>query len=128
YLPLGFELGDGGVYLSQAPDFVFLKDTDGDGKADLRKNLLHGFGTEDSHHAISAYTWGQDGALYMHEGTFLHSQVETPYGLVRGAYGTTWRYEPRTRSEERRVGKECRGRWAPASRRKRAEQRVHDTR
>ena len=96
YLPLGFELGDGGVYLSQAPDFVFLKDTDGDGKADLRKNLLHGFGTEDSHHAISAYTWGQDGALYMHEGTFLHSQVETPYGPVRGAYGTTWRYEPRT--------------------------------
>jgi azurin len=96
YLPLGFELGDGGVYLTQAPDFVFLKDTDGDGKADFRKNLLHGFGTEDAHHAISAYTWGPDGALYMHEGTFLHSQVETPYGPVRGAYGTTWRYEPRT--------------------------------
>lgn len=96
YLPLGFELGDSGVYLTQAPDFVFLKDTDGDGKADLRKNLLHGFGTEDAHHAISAYTWGPDGALYMHEGTFLHSQVETPYGPVRGAYGTTWRYEPRT--------------------------------
>src|SRR3546814_15546022 len=29
-------------------------------------------------------------------GTFLHSQVETPYGPRRGAYGTTWRYEPRT--------------------------------
>ncbi|MEX2592378.1 MAG: PVC-type heme-binding CxxCH protein [Anditalea sp.] len=96
YLPLGFELGDGGVYLTQAPDFVFLKDTDGDGKADFRKNLLHGFGTEDAHHAIGSYTWGPDGALYMHEGTFLHSQVETPYGPVRGAYGTTWRYEPRT--------------------------------
>ncbi|MCC5937131.1 MAG: HEAT repeat domain-containing protein [Lunatimonas sp.] len=96
YLPLGFELGDGGVYLTQAPDLVFLKDTNGDGKADYRGNLLHGFGTEDAHHAISAYTWGPDGALYMHEGTFLHSQVETPYGPVRGAYGNTWRYEPRT--------------------------------
>ncbi|WP_209331814.1 PVC-type heme-binding CxxCH protein [Lunatimonas salinarum] len=96
YLPLGFELGDGGVYLTQAPDLVFLKDTDGDGKADERRNLLHGFGTEDAHHSISAYTWGPDGALYMHEGTFLHSQVETPYGPVRGAYGNTWRYEPRT--------------------------------
>jgi len=95
-LPLGFELGDGGVYVTQAPDLVFLKDTDGDGRADLRKILLTGFGTEDSHHAISAYTWGQDGALYMHEGTFLHSQIETPYGPKRGAYGTTWRYEPRT--------------------------------
>lgn len=96
YLPLGFELGDGGVYLTQAPDLVFLKDTDGDGKADFRQSLLHGFGTEDAHHAISAYTWGPDGALYMHEGTFLHSQVETPYGPIRGAYGNTWRYEPRT--------------------------------
>ncbi|WP_158857306.1 PVC-type heme-binding CxxCH protein [Lunatibacter salilacus] len=96
YLPLGFELGDGGVYLTQAPDLIFLKDTDGDGKADFRQSLLHGFGTEDAHHAISAFTWGPDGALYMHEGTFLHSQVETPYGPIRGAYGNTWRYEPRS--------------------------------
>ena len=42
--------------------------------------ILHGFGTEDSHHSIHAYTWGPDGALYFQEGTFLHSQVETPYG------------------------------------------------
>lgn len=96
YLPLGFELGDGGAYVTQAPDFLFLKDTNGDGQADLRKTLLTGFGTEDAHHAISNYTWGPDGALYMHEGTFLHSQVETPYGPVRGANGITWRYEPRT--------------------------------
>lgn len=96
YLPLGFELGDGGVYLTQAPDFVFLKDTDGDGKADFRQTLLSGFGTEDSHHTLNTYTWGPDGALYMHMGTFLHTQVETPYGPRRGAYGNTWRYEPRT--------------------------------
>lgn len=94
YLPLGFELGHGGVYVTQAPDFVFLKDTDGDGKADFCKTLLHGFGTEDSHHSISAHTWGPDGALYMHMGTFLHTQVETPYGPVRSAYGETWRYDP----------------------------------
>ncbi len=96
YLPLGFELGDGGVYLTQAPDFVFLKDTDGDGRADQRQTLLSGFGTEDSHHTLNTYEWGPDGALYMHMGTFLHTQVETPYGPRRGAYGNTWRYEPRT--------------------------------
>lgn len=96
YLPLGFELGDGGVYLAQAPDLVHLKDTDGDGRADSREVLLSGFGTEDSHHTLSAFTWGQDGALYFHMGTFLHSQIETPYGPQRGAYGTTWRYEPYT--------------------------------
>lgn len=96
YLPTGFELGQGGVYLTQAPDFVFLKDTDGDDRADFRQTLLSGFGTEDAHHVLNAYTWGPDGALYMHSGTFLHSQIETPYGPKRGAYGVTWRYEPRT--------------------------------
>src|SRR5690606_23627269 len=76
YLPLGFELGDGGVYLTQAPDFIFLKDTDGDDIADSREVLLSGFGTEDSHHTLNTYTWGPDGALYMNMGTFLHTQVE----------------------------------------------------
>lgn len=96
YLPLGFELGNGGVYVTQAPNLIFLKDTDGDGKADRKTILLHGFGTEDIHHSISAQTWGPDGALYWHMGTFLHTQSETPYGPKRDAYGTTWRFEPRT--------------------------------
>ncbi|MBC7759137.1 MAG: HEAT repeat domain-containing protein [Phormidesmis sp. FL-bin-119] len=96
YLPLGFELGNGGVYVTQPPNLMFLKDTDGDGKADVKQIILHGFGTEDSHHSISAHTWGPDGALYMHAGTFLHTQVETPYGPQRSAYGETWRYEPLT--------------------------------
>lgn len=96
YLPLGFELGDGGVYVTQAPDMIFMRDTDGDGRADERKTLLSGFGTEDAHHTLNTYTWGPDGALYMHTGTFLHSQIETPYGPRRGAYGNTWRFDPRT--------------------------------
>ncbi|QRR01344.1 PVC-type heme-binding CxxCH protein [Dyadobacter sandarakinus] len=96
YLPLGFEFGNGGVYVSQEPDILFLKDTDGDGKADLREVILTGFGSEDSHHATHAFTFGQDGALYFNEGTFLNTQVETPYGPIRSYAGATYRYEPRT--------------------------------
>ena len=96
YIPTGFELGDGGVYISQQPNLMFLRDTNGDGKADERKIILHGFGTEDSHHSIHTYTWGPGGDLYFQEGTFLHSQVETPYGPRRLAYAGVWRYEPRT--------------------------------
>ncbi|ACT91918.1 PVC-type heme-binding CxxCH protein [Dyadobacter fermentans] len=96
YLPLGFEFGDGGVYVSQEPDILFLKDTDGDGKADVREVVLTGFGSEDSHHATHAFTFGQDGALYFNEGTFLNTQVETPYGPIRSYAGATYRYEPRT--------------------------------
>lgn len=96
YLPLGFVFGNGGVYVAEEPNLLFLQDTDGDGKADKKEIVLQGFGSEDSHHATHAFTWGQDGALYFHEGTFHHSQVETPYGPVRASYGATFRYEPRT--------------------------------
>ena len=96
YIPTGFELGDGGAYVSQQPNLVFLRDTNGDGKADERRIVLHGFGTEDSHHSIHAFTWGPGGDLYFQEGTFLHSQVETPYGTVRLEEAGVFRYEPRT--------------------------------
>lgn len=96
YIPTGFALGDGGVYIAQQPNLMFMKDTDGDGKADERHIRLHGFGTEDSHHAIHAWQWGPDGGLYFQEGTFLHSQVETPYGPVRLENAGVFRYEPRT--------------------------------
>ena len=96
HLPAGFELGDGGAYVAQQPDLLFLSDGDGDGKADTREVVLHGFGSEDSHHAISAFTWGPAGGLYMQEGTFHHSQVETPYGPVRLVDGGVFRWEPHT--------------------------------
>jgi putative heme-binding domain-containing protein len=96
YLPTGLELGDGGVYVAQQPNLMFLQDTDGDDRADRRELILHGFDSADSHHAISAFTWDQGGALYFEEGTFLHSQIETPYGPTRLANAGVFRFEPRT--------------------------------
>lgn len=100
YQPMGFELGDGGVYVSQQPTLMFLRDTNGDDKADERRVILHGFGTEDSHHAIHAFQWGPGGDLYFQEGTFHHTQVETPYGPVRVNYAAVFRYVPKTEKLE----------------------------
>jgi putative membrane-bound dehydrogenase-like protein len=94
HVPTGFEVGDGGVYVAQQPDVMFLKDTDGDGKADYRKRILHGFDSGDSHHSISTFTWGPGGGLYLHEGTFHHTSVETPWGPVRNAHGAIYRFDP----------------------------------
>ncbi|QDU10580.1 PVC-type heme-binding CxxCH protein [Gimesia aquarii] len=96
HLPTGIELGDGGAYVAQQPNLVFLKDTDGDGYADHKEIVLHGFDSADSHHAISAFTWGPGGDLYFQEGTFHHTQVETPYGPRRVKNAGVFRYEPRT--------------------------------
>lgn len=96
HLPIGFVLGDGGVYVSQQPNLMFLQDTDGDDVADHRETILHGFDTADSHHSISAFTWGPGGSMYFQEGTFHHTQVETPYGPRRVKDAAVFRYEPRT--------------------------------
>ncbi|MFO1064500.1 MAG: PVC-type heme-binding CxxCH protein [Pirellulales bacterium] len=98
--PTGFEIGRGGVYVAEQPDILFLQDTDGDDKADVRVRKLFGFDTADSHHGLAAFEWGPDGALYFQEGTFKYSQVETPYGLQRLAEAGVWRYDPRTEKLE----------------------------
>ncbi len=96
HVPTGVEIGDGGAYVAQQPNLMFLKDTDGDDKADERTLILHGFDSADSHHSISAFTWGPGGGLYFQEGTFHHTQVETPYGPERVKNAGIFRFEPKT--------------------------------
>ncbi|MBV6500313.1 MAG: hypothetical protein CJBNEKGG_02789 [Prosthecobacter sp.] len=95
-IPLSFEFGNGGVFVSDQPHLTFLKDTDGDGKADHREKLLTGFGTEDSHHALHDFAWSPEGDLIFRESIFHHSQVETPYGPVRARESSFFRYTPAT--------------------------------
>jgi len=101
HLPIGFEFAPEGVYVSQEPNIMLLRDTNGDDKADVREIVLGGFDSHDTHHAISAYTADPSGAFLMGEGVFLHSNVETPYGAVRGVNGGFWRYSPQRGMLER---------------------------
>ena len=101
HLPLGFEIAEEGVYVSQGTNFMILTDTDGDDKADKREILLSGFDDHDTHHAHHAYTSDPSGAIYMGEGVFLHTNVETPYGPVRATNGGFYRYSPQRHKLER---------------------------
>ena len=101
HLPIGFELAPEGVYVSQGTNLVLLKDTDGDDRADVREVILSGFDDHDTHHAISAFAADPSGAFYMGEGVFLHSNVETAYGTVRGTNGGFFRYSPQRNHLER---------------------------
>jgi putative heme-binding domain-containing protein len=95
--PTGFEFAHGGVLVAGAPDLIFLKDTDGDGRADVRRRVLHGLDTADTHHTANSFVTDPGGAVYFQEGTFHHSQVEDPYGPPkRVANGAVFRYDPRT--------------------------------
>jgi putative heme-binding domain-containing protein len=101
HCPTGFEFYNGGVLVAEAPDLVFLKDTDGDGKADVRMRVLGGLDSADTHHTANSFVLDPGGALYFQEGTFHHTQVETPYGPpVRNANAGVFRYEPRAQKFE----------------------------
>ncbi len=101
HLTIGFEIASEGVYVSQGTNLVLLKDIDGDDKADVKEIILSGFDDHDTHHAISAFTTDPSGAIYMGEGTFLHSNIETAYGPVRGTNGGFYRYSPQRHHLER---------------------------
>ncbi len=55
---------NGGIIVAQAPDFLFLKDSDGDDQADLRETILTGWGTRDTHAGPSNLRYGIDNWIY----------------------------------------------------------------
>src|SRR5579862_517286 len=57
-----------GVIVMQAPEILFLRDTDGDGVCDKRETLFTGFGNGDTHAVASNLRWGQDGWIYATQG------------------------------------------------------------
>ena len=63
-IPTSLAFADGGVVVHQAPDTLFLKDTDGDDRADVRKVLFTGWGTADTHAGPSNLRYGFDNWLY----------------------------------------------------------------
>jgi putative heme-binding domain-containing protein len=97
HCPTGFEFYNGGVLVAQAPGILFLKDSTGSGHADVRIRVLDGIDSADTHHTANSFTLDPGGALYFQEGTFHHTQVETPYGPVQRCVNAgVFRYEPRT--------------------------------
>jgi putative heme-binding domain-containing protein len=97
HCPTGFAFYNGGVLVAQAPDLMYLKDSSGGDRADFRERVLSGLDSADTHHTSNSFTLDPCGALYFQEGTFHHTQVETPYGPpLRCANAGVYRYEPRT--------------------------------
>jgi putative heme-binding domain-containing protein len=95
-IPTGIEPGDGGAYVANSTELLHFKDTDGDGKADQTRVVLSGFGTEDTHHILHTLRWGFDGHLDFNQSIYIHSHIETPYGVRRLGGGGIWQFRPET--------------------------------
>ena len=95
-IPTGIAPGDGGAYVANSTELLHFADTDGDLIADSRRTVLSGFGTEDTHHILHTLRWGHDGYLYLNQSIYIHSHIETPWGVRRLNAGGIWQFRPET--------------------------------
>jgi putative heme-binding domain-containing protein len=121
-IPTGLEPGDGGVYVGASTELLHLSrppltpnpsPPEGRGEKDWgplrRRVVLSGFGTEDTHHMVHTLRWGHDGLLYFNQSVYIHSHIETPYGVRRLGGGGVWQFRPETG----RLEVFARGWWNP---------------
>ncbi|MBF9254608.1 ThuA domain-containing protein [Pontibacter sp. 172403-2] len=63
-IPTSMVFANGGIIVSMAPYFVFLKDTNGDDRADVRENIMTGWGKNDTHAGPSNLQYGFDNKIW----------------------------------------------------------------
>lgn len=64
-LPTGIMRWKKGVLVTDAPNVIYLEDTDGDGKADVRKIILTGFALSNPQHNVNNPLYGLDNWIYL---------------------------------------------------------------
>ena len=62
--PTGVICFDGGIFVAAAPDIWYLKDTDGDGQADIQRKVFAGFGRSNVQGLLNSFCWGLDNRIY----------------------------------------------------------------
>jgi putative membrane-bound dehydrogenase-like protein len=53
-----------GIFVAAAPDIWYLKDTDGDHLADVRRQVFTGFGVQNQQGTVNNLAWGFDNRIY----------------------------------------------------------------
>jgi len=95
-LPDGFVFYRDGIVVSVPRKLIWLRDTDGDDRADTTIEMLCGIDDTDTHHGGFLATT-PNGRITICEGVFHRTQIETPWGVVHSKDATAMNFDPRTR-------------------------------
>ena len=96
--PTGVICYDGGVFVAAAPDIWYCKDTDGDGQADIQKQVFTGFGRQNVQGLLNSFCWGLDNRIYCQTSSS-GGKVLTPSAPERDAIvlsGRDFSFDPKT--------------------------------
>ena len=92
--PTGVMAWRNGVLVSAAPEIIYAEDTDGDGKADVRKVLYQGFSTENYQARVNGLSYNQDGWVYGANGLIGGSIRGRADGREVNIGGRDFRFKP----------------------------------
>ena len=87
-IPTSMVWVNGGLLVSMAPDFIFFKDTDGDGIADQRETVITGWGKSDTHAGPSNLMYGFDNKVWGVLGySGFNGEIDgKPFNFSQGVY------------------------------------------
>lgn len=108
--PTGVLFYDGGIFVAATPDILYCKDTDGDGKADLRRVVFTGYGAEtprlNMQALVNCLRWGLDNRIHGQTAGNggLVRRVEDPTATPLRLRGRDFFFNPRTFSLEAEAG------------------------
>lgn len=95
--PTAITCYDGGVFVAVAPDILYCRDTDGDGKADVRRRVLTGFARGNVQGLVNTFKWGLDNRIHgatSSSGAKLKHSYDPNYTLT--LRGRDFSFNPRT--------------------------------
>jgi putative membrane-bound dehydrogenase-like protein len=99
-----------GVIISCPPDIIYAEDTDGDGKADVKKRLFTGFHPGNQQHRANGYDYGLDNWLYGANGESGGQVISFLAGKKVDINGRDFRFRPDTGEFESESGQTQYGR------------------
>lgn len=94
--PTGVTAWRKGVLICAAPDIIYAEDTDGDGKADVRRTLFEGFATENFQARVNGLALGLDNWVYGANGLIGGAIRGTASGRDVSIGGRDFRMKPDT--------------------------------
>lgn len=85
-----------GVLIAAAPDLIYAEDTDGDGRADVRRALFTGFTPGNQQHRFNGFAWGLDGWVHASNGDSGGTVTSAATGRKISISGRDVRFRPDT--------------------------------
>lgn len=101
--PLSVCVYDGGVFVIDPPDVYYLKDTDGDGKADIRKLVYSHLGRRNVQGLANNLKWGLDNRIWVASGSN-GGQIFQDGKNILDLGRSDWVFDPKTGTVERASG------------------------